>query len=58
MEQTSRVTQTPPEAVVMQMVMGGWIARAISDVSRLNIPDILKKHGAAMSQSWSPVASR
>ena len=49
MEQTSRVTQTPLEAVVMQMVMGGWIARAISDVSRLNIPDILKKHGAAMS---------
>jgi O-methyltransferase domain len=36
----------PPEAVVMQMVMGGWIARAISDVSRLNIPDVLKKQGA------------
>src|SRR5215471_3127581 len=49
MEETSRVTQMSPEAVVMQMVMGGWIARAISDVSRLNIPDILKKHGAAMS---------
>jgi len=43
------MTQMPPEAVVMQMVMGGWIARAISDVSRLNIPDTLKKHGAAMS---------
>src|SRR5262249_25961386 len=32
-------------AVVMQMVMGGWIARAISDISRLNIPDAVKKHG-------------
>jgi hypothetical protein len=39
MEHTKVGTQTmPPEAVVMQMVMGGWIARAISDVSRLNIP--------------------
>jgi uncharacterized alpha-E superfamily protein len=47
MEHTSVATQTvPAEAVVMQMVMGGWIARAISDISRLNIPDVLKKHGA------------
>jgi ubiquinone/menaquinone biosynthesis C-methylase UbiE len=30
----------------MQMVMGGWVARAISDVSRLNIPDLLKRRGA------------
>src|SRR5437870_4770045 len=36
----------PPQAVMMQMVMGGWVARAISDVSRLNIPDILKKRGS------------
>ena len=36
----------PPQAVMMQMVMGGWVARAISDVSRLNIPDLLKKAGA------------
>jgi hypothetical protein len=35
----------PPEAIVMQMVMGGWIARAISTVSRLNVPDILKEGG-------------
>jgi O-methyltransferase domain/Dimerisation domain len=35
----------PPEAIIMQMVMGGWVARAVSDVSRLNIPDILKARG-------------
>jgi ubiquinone/menaquinone biosynthesis C-methylase UbiE len=35
----------PPEAVVMQMVLGGWVARAISEVCRLNIPDTLKANG-------------
>ncbi len=46
MQPTSPATQTlPPEAIIMQMVMGGWVARAISDVSRLNIPDALKEHG-------------
>ena len=35
----------PPQGIVMQMVMGGWIARAVSDVSRLDIPDILKVRG-------------
>ena len=45
MQPTSPATQTlPPEAIIMQMVMGGWVARAISDVSRLNIPDALKEH--------------
>jgi hypothetical protein len=43
---TSTVPQAlPPQAVMMQMVMGGWVARAISDISRLNIPDMLKKAG-------------
>ena len=46
MQPASPATQTlPPEAIIMQMVMGGWVARAISDVSRLNIPDALKEHG-------------
>ena len=46
MPPTSPATQTlPPEAIIMQMAMGGWVARAISDVSRLNIPDALKEHG-------------
>ena len=35
----------PPQAVVMQMVMGSWIARLISEVSRLDIPDKLKAKG-------------
>ena len=35
----------PPQAVVMQMVMGGWIARTISEVSRLHVPDALQRGG-------------
>jgi hypothetical protein len=46
MEPAGAVQQAlPPQAVIMQMVMGGWIARAISDISRLNISDALKKNG-------------
>jgi|SRR5579872_123430 len=46
MQSTSAAPQAlPPQAVIVQMVMGGWVARAISDVSRLNIPDQLKKSG-------------
>lgn len=46
METTGVVQQAlPPQAVMMQMMMGGWIARSISDISRLNIPDTLKKRG-------------
>lgn len=46
MESTIAVPQAlPPQAIIMQMVMGGWIARAVSDLSRLNIPDVLKKLG-------------
>lgn len=47
MESAKTQTQTlPPQAVIMQIMMGGWIARAISDISRLNIPDMLKQQGA------------
>jgi len=35
----------PPEAIVMQMVMGGWVARAICELCRLNIPDTLGANG-------------
>jgi hypothetical protein len=35
----------PPQAIVMQMIMGGWVARAVSDISRLNVPDVLKNKG-------------
>ena len=34
MESTSAAVQTlPPQAVIMQMVMGGWIARAVCSPS-------------------------
>src|SRR5262245_31878706 len=47
MESTSATPQTlPPQAVIMQMMMGGWVARAISYISRLNIPDVLKQKGS------------
>ena len=35
----------PPQAVVMQMVTGGYVARALSEISRLGVPDILQKAG-------------
>ena len=35
----------PPQAVVMQMAMGGWVARAISEICKLNIADTLQGNG-------------
>ena len=35
----------PPQAVVMQMVTGGYVARALAEVSLLGVPDILHKSG-------------
>ena len=35
----------PPQAVVMQMAMGGWVARAISEISKLHIPDLVQANG-------------
>lgn len=35
----------PPQAVIMQLVMGSWIARVISEISRLDIPDAVKRGG-------------
>ena len=35
----------PPEAIVMQMVVGAWVSQAISAITRLDIPDLLKEHG-------------
>jgi len=46
MGSTGSVPQAlPPEAVILQMVQGGRLTRAISDISRLNIPEVLKKQG-------------
>lgn len=39
--------ETPsPVAMVMQMVMGAWVSQTISAVTRLNVPDLLREHGA------------
>ena len=38
--------EIPPQAVVMQMALGAWVSKVICDVSRLNVPDVLKQHGA------------
>lgn len=35
----------PPQAAVGQMLMGAWVSMTISDVMRLDIPDLLKQHG-------------
>ena len=35
----------PPQAIVGQMLMGAWVSKMISDVTRLDIPDLLKQHG-------------
>ena len=32
-------------ATMMNMLMGAWTAQIVSVVTRLNIPDLLKKHG-------------
>jgi hypothetical protein len=47
----SKPQPLPPQAVVMQMVMGGWVARAVSDISRLGIPGILKRSGPMTAAS-------
>jgi hypothetical protein len=36
----------PPQAVLMQMMTGGYVARALSEISRLGVPDILHRAGA------------
>lgn len=35
----------PPQAIVMQMVMGAWVSKVISGISRVGVPDVLKKYG-------------
>ncbi len=36
----------PPQAIVMQMVMGAWVSQTISTITRLDVPDVLHEHGA------------
>lgn len=42
--------QMPPDAMLMQMVTGVWISRAISTVTRLDVPDLLKAHGPSTAK--------
>lgn len=41
----------PPEGIVMQMIMGAWVSQAISTVTRLDIPDLLKEHGSQTARA-------
>ena len=45
MESTQSGGALPPQAAVMQMVMGAWVSQTISSVTRLDIPDLLQQHG-------------
>lgn len=47
MESKKAVEQSPPpQALIMQMVMGAWITKVISEVTRLGVPDLVKQHGS------------
>ncbi|MDQ6701102.1 MAG: acetylserotonin O-methyltransferase [Acidobacteriota bacterium] len=35
----------PPQAVIMQMVMGAWVTKVVSETTRLGVPDVVRKHG-------------
>ena len=37
--------ERPPQAVVMQLVMGAWASQAVSAITRLGVPDLLERHG-------------
>ena len=47
MESKTAVEQSlPPQAVIMQMAMGAWVTKVISEVTRLGVPDLVKQHGS------------
>jgi ubiquinone/menaquinone biosynthesis C-methylase UbiE len=47
MESKTAVNQSlPPQAVIKQMVMGAWVAKVITEVTRLGVPDLVKQHGS------------
>ena len=43
---TAAAQSLPPHAVIMQMVTGAWVTKAISEATRLGVPDLVKRHGA------------
>ncbi len=46
MESKAAVESLPPQAVIMQMATGAWVTKVISEVTRLGVPDLLKRRGA------------
>jgi SAM-dependent methyltransferase len=42
--------ERPPQAIVMQMMMGAWTAQTVAAVTRLDVPDLLHKHGPLTAQ--------
>jgi hypothetical protein len=45
MESTAVQQTLPPQAVVMQMAMGAWVTKVISEATRMGVPDLVKQHG-------------
>jgi hypothetical protein len=46
MESSTTAKQSvPPQALIGQMVTGAWVTKVMADVTRLGVPDVLKKHG-------------
>lgn len=51
MESTAAVKEAlPPQAVIMQMAMGAWVTKVISETARLGVPDVLKQHGPMLAE--------
>jgi O-methyltransferase domain/Dimerisation domain len=46
MESAAVRQSLPPQAVVMQMAMGAWVTKVISEATRMGIPDLVKQHGS------------
>jgi ubiquinone/menaquinone biosynthesis C-methylase UbiE len=39
------VPEHPPQALIMQMAMGSLVTNVMAEATRLNIPDLVKRHG-------------
>ena len=42
--------QLPPQAVIMQMAMGALVTKVVAEATRLNVPDLVKRHGPMSAQ--------
>jgi SAM-dependent methyltransferase len=51
-DQQQNASETiPPQEIVMQMITGAWVSQIVAVISCLDIPDILKLHGAQSALS-------